>query len=247
MSLKSKFVYYAQRGIELAVNPYALYIKSQGGIADLYVRLNKPWFYDLNIDTLLDIGGNIGLYSKTIRYMLPDAQIYAFEPLPSCYAQLSARMSGDAKYQGFNCGLGEKNEELLIQLNSHAPSSSFLELGDKHKEAFPFTAETQQISVPVKRLDDLAKDLKLGRNLMIKVDVQGFEDKVLRGGLETFAKAKLLILELSYLELYKGQPLFNDIYQELAKLGFQFCGTMEQLKDPKNQAFLDADCIFIKK
>ena len=178
--------------------------------------------------------------------MLPHAQIYAFEPLPSCYTKMSALMKGDTHYQGFNCGLGEKNEDLLIQLNTHAPSSSFLELGDKHKEVFPFTSEKQQLKVPVKRLDDLASDLNLGKNLMIKVDVQGFEDKVLRGGLETFAKAKLLILELSYQELYKGQPLFNDIYQELAQLGFQFCGTMEQLKDPKSQAFLDADCIFIK-
>ena len=247
MSLKSKFIYYTQRAVELAANPYALYLKSQGGIADLYLRLNRPWFYDLHIDTVLDIGGNIGLFSKTMRQMLPNAQIYAFEPLPTCFAQMSAHMKGDTKYQGFNCGLGEHNEELLIQLNSHAPSSSFLELGDKHKEAFPFTAETQQIKVPVKRLDEMAKELNLGKNLLIKVDVQGFEDKVLRGGLETFAKAKLLILELSYQELYKGQPLFNDIYQELTRLGFQFRGTMEQLKDPKSQEFLDADCIFIKK
>ena len=247
MAIKSKLVYYAQRAVELAANPYALYLKSQGGIADLYIRLNKPWFYQLQIDTVLDIGGNIGLFSKTMRQMLPNAQIYAFEPLPDCYALMSARMKGDIKYQGFNCGLGETEEALLIQQNSHAPSSSFLQLGEKHKEAFPFTAETQQIKVPVKRLDDLASDLNLGKNLMIKVDVQGFEDKVLRGGLETFSKAKLLILELSYQELYKGQPLFNDIYQELMKLGFQFCGTMAQMPEPTSQELLDADCIFIKK
>jgi FkbM family methyltransferase len=247
MAIKSKLVYYAQRAVELAANPYALYLKSQGGIADLYIRLNKPWFYQLQIDSILDIGGNIGLFSKTMRQMLPDAQIYAFEPLPSCYAQMTRLMKGDAKYQGFNCGLGEKQEDLLIQQNSHAPSSSFLQLGDKHKEAFPFTAETRQIKVPVCRLDDLAKDLNLGKNLMIKVDVQGFEDKVLRGGLETFSKAKLLILELSYQELYKGQPLFDDIYQELMKLGFKFCGTMEQMPEPTTREFLDADCIFIKK
>ena len=75
MAIKSKLVYYAQRAVELAANPYALYLKSQGGIADLYIRLNKPWFYQLHIDTVLDIGGNIGLFSKTMRQMLPDAQI----------------------------------------------------------------------------------------------------------------------------------------------------------------------------
>jgi FkbM family methyltransferase len=244
---KSKLIYYAQRAFELALNPYALYVKSQGGIADLYIRLNKPWFYDLQIDTVLDIGGNIGQFSKTMRFMLPDAQIYAFEPLPSCYKIMSNLMQGDAKYLGYNCGLGEKAETLSIVQNSHAPSSSFLPLADKHKEAFPYTAEQQQIQVPVRRLDELADELTLGKNILIKVDVQGFEDKVVKGGLATFAKAKVLIMELSYQELYKSQPLFNDIYQELTKLGFQFYGTMEQMPDPKNKAYLDADCIFIKK
>lgn len=244
---KSKIIYYAQRSIELTANPYALYVKSQGGIADLYIRLNKPWFYQLNIDTLLDIGGNIGLFSKTIRSLLPSTQIYAFEPLPDCYEQMNNKMRGDNKYQGFNCGLGEQNESLVIEKSSHAPSSSFLKMGDKHKEAFPDTAQIQQLSVPVKRLDDIAKDLNLGQNLMIKVDVQGFEDKVLKGGLETFSRAKLLIIELSYQELYKGQPLFNEIYQDLIALGFQFHGTMAQMPDPNTAQLLDADCIFIRK
>jgi FkbM family methyltransferase len=247
MISKSKLINLSQRAIELAVNPYALYLKSQGGIADLYIRLNKPWFHELNIDTVLDIGGNIGLFSKTMRMMLPDAQIYAFEPLPDCYAQMNNLMKNDHNYKGFNCGLGEKNETLLIERSSHAPSSSFLKMGDKHIEAFPFTAKTEQVEVAVKKLDGLATEMKLGKNILIKVDVQGFEDKVLNGGLETFSKARLLIMELSYQELYKGQPLFNDIYQVLSKLGFQYRGAMEQLKDPKNQEFLDADCLFIKK
>jgi FkbM family methyltransferase len=243
---KSKLIYYSQRAIELLLNPYALYVKSKGGIADLHIRLNKPWFYDLQIDTVLDIGGNIGQFSKTMRFMLPNAQIYAFEPLPSCYKIMSNLMQGDTKYLGFNCGLGEKGETLSIVENSHAPSSSFLPLADKHKEAFPFTSEQQQIQVPVRRLDELAQELNLGKSILIKVDVQGFEDKVVKGGLETFGKAKVLIMELSYQELYKNQPLFNEIYQELTKLGFKFYGTMEQLTDPKNKSFLDADCIFIK-
>jgi len=247
MLKKSKIVNYAQRAIGLAANPYSLYVRSQGGIADLYNRLNAPWFYQLEIDTLLDIGGNIGLFSKTVRVLLPNAQIYAFEPLPSCYKEMNINMGGeDNKYQGFNCGLGEKNEDLIIEQSNYAPSSSFLQMGEKHKEHFPHTSQSKQLTVPVKRLDDITKNLDLGSNLMIKVDVQGFEDKVLSGGLETFSKAKLLIIELSYQELYKDQPLFDKIYQPLITLGFQFHGTMAQMPDPKTGELLDADCIFIK-
>lgn len=246
MLKKSKLVNYAQRAIGLIGNPYSLLVRSQGGIADLYIRLDAKWFYQLEIDTLLDIGGNVGLFSKTIRKLLPKAQIYSFEPLPNCYQEMNKNMGKDNKYQGFNCGLGEKNEDLVIEQSDYAPSSSFLQMGDKHKEHFPHTSVSTQLTVPVNRLDDLVKDLDLGSNLMIKVDVQGFEDKVLNGGLETFSKAKLLIMELSYEELYKKQPLFNDIYLPLIELGFQFHGTMAQMPDPKTGKLLDADCIFIK-
>jgi FkbM family methyltransferase len=219
MATKAKLINLSQRAIELAVNPYALYLKSQGGIANLYIRLNKLWFYQLNIDTVLDIGGNIGLFSKTMRMMLPNAQIYAFDPLPDCYAQMNKRMKDDSHYKGFNCGLGENNETLLIERSSHAPSSSFLKMGDKHLEAFPFTAKTEQVAVEVKKLDDLAQDIQLGQNILIKVDVQGFEDKVLRGGLETFSKARLLIWNCP-IKNYTKDNLFSTIfikyYQNLA-------------------------------
>jgi FkbM family methyltransferase len=247
MPFKTRLITYAQQAIKLTANPYALYVKSQGGIADFYMRLNQPWFYQLKIDTVLDIGANIGLFSKTMRFLLPDAQIYAFEPLPDCFEQMTQRMKDDKKHTGFNCGLGEKEEELLIRENTHKPSSSFLELGDKHKTAFQFATETGKLRVPIKRLDDIADSMDFGKSILIKVDVQGFEDKVLRGGIKTFEKAQLLIMELSYQELYKGQPLFNEIYQELVSLGFQFCGTLAQMPDPQSQILLDADCIFIKK
>lgn len=244
---KSKIVYYIQRCVELLFNPYSLYIKYQGGIADLYIRLNKPWFYRLKIDTLFDIGGNIGLFSKTIRLMLPEVKIYAFEPLPDCYLNMNMHMDGDGKYEGFNCGLGEKLEILFIEKSIHSPSSSFLKMGPIHRDAFPQTSQSQRLEVPVKRLDDLAKNFHLGQNIMIKVDVQGFEDKVIKGGMETFKKAKLIIIELSYRELYIGQPLFDDVYQQLVKIGFEFHGVMAQMPDPDTLDILDADCIFIRK
>ena len=246
MTTSSQLTYYAQRAVELAANPFSLYVKAQGGIADLYIRLNTPWFHRLGIDTVLDIGGNVGRFSKTMRYLLPSAQIYAFEPLPDCFAVMDSLMNADGRYRGFNCGLGETNEVLQIQQNTHTPSSSFLPLGERHKRAFPFSSETQRLSVQVKRLDDVAEKLDLGRSLMVKVDVQGFEGKVLVGGQKTFARAKFVLLELSYQELYRDQPLFDDIYQPLVGLGFRFCGTMAQMSDPKTLELLDADCIFLK-
>jgi FkbM family methyltransferase len=236
----------ALKSIELLSNPKSIIVRIQGGISDFYLKYNKPWFHNLNIDTVLDIGGNIGQFSKTMRFLLPNANIYAFEPLPDCFEKIEKLMQNDAKFKAYNIGLGNTDDELIMQKSSYAPSSSFLKMSDKHKEAFPQTAGHSEVKVKVRRLDDVAKDLALGNVMLIKVDVQGYEALVLQGGLDTFARAKVLIMELSFQELYEKQPLFNDIYVELSKLGFKFMGTTAQMPDPKNGQFMDADCIFIR-
>ncbi|MFN8465859.1 MAG: FkbM family methyltransferase [Caldilineaceae bacterium] len=46
---------------------------------------------------------------------------------------------------------------------------------------------------------------------MVKIDVQGFEDKVLLGGELTIRHASMLIIETSFQVLYEGQALFGDV------------------------------------
>jgi hypothetical protein len=56
------------------------------------------------------------------------------------------------------------------------------------------------------------------------MDVQGFEDRVIAGGLRTLERASVLWVETSFVELYEGQPLFADIHDRLRDLGFEYRG-----------------------
>ena len=80
----------------------------------------------------------------------------------------------------------------------------------------------------VKRLDDfiIENNIWLEKEILVKIDVQGVEDKVIRGGIETLKKAKIVITEVEFVELYEGQVLFDGIYEQLNKLGFKFKGTI---------------------
>ena len=226
-------------------NPKSMLLRRHGVISDIYIRLDQPWIHELNIRTVLDIGGNVGRFSKTMEYLFPDAQIAAFEPLPSCYDKMSKLMGDYSNYKGYNMGLGDVDSTLEMDLSSHDPSSSLLPMADLHRDAFPNAGSSQKVKVAVKRLDDL--NLNIVGPLMIKVDVQGFEDKVILGGLETFTKAKLLMLELSFQELYEGQPFFDDIYNLIKPLGFKFYGNMGLMQHPKTGIPLDADCLFVNE
>lgn len=206
----------------------------------------EKWILDADIRTVLDIGAHIGDFSQHFRTLLPNATIYAFEPLPGAFAQLLMTMNGDGKFTAFQCALGDESDRVEMEKNEFAYSSSLLTMADRCRAEFPFTAKTKLVSVEVKRLDDFASEIDLKTNILIKIDVQGFEDRVLRGGEQTIAKASVVILEASFVELYKGQPLFAAIYNQMRGLGFAYAGNLGQLRSPANGMPLQQDAIFLR-
>lgn len=245
--MKRKALYWLSKFSGFVEHPNAMLLRSKGVISDFYIRLDQPWLKEIGIKTVLDIGGNVGRFSKTMEHLFPSARIISFEPLPFCYAEMNKLMGDYKNFTSYNIGLGDEPGELEMEESNHNPSSSLLPMGELHKDAFPFAEGGVKKKVQVRRLDDMEKELNLEYPMLIKVDVQGFEDKVVMGGLNVFAKAKVLVLELSFQELYEGQPFFDDIYKMLIPMGFKFYGSMGLMKHPKTGLPLDADCLFINE
>ena len=228
-------------------NPQLLNLRRRGVILDTFYVLNKPWIHELNITTIIDIGANVGQFATSINAVLPNAQIYSFEPIPDCFQQLQASMANVPNFTAFNIGIGDRADNLVFQCNSYSQSSSFLEMTNLHKKAFPETFDSHPINVKIEKLDVVAEKLVLTDSLLVKIDVQGYENKVLAGGEATIKRAKLIIIETSFATLYEGQPLFDDIYRQLKNWGFVYAGAFDQLYNPQNGKILQADSIFIKK
>ena len=101
--------------------------------------------------------------------------------------------------------------------------------------------------VQVKKLDKIAHELDIKDEMLIKIDVQGYEDRVIKGGQNVISKARILIIETSFRLLYGGQVMFEDIYALITGMGFSYKGALGQLKSPIDGSILQADSIFIKK
>lgn len=202
------------------------------------------WLRTAGINTVLDIGAHAGESAQHFRSFLPDAQIFAFEPLPGPYSRLVALMGGDSRFSAVQIAIGQSNEQIEMRESEFTQSSSLLPMGDRHKSEFPFTSKMETRAVEVRRLDDLG--LQLEDNILIKIDVQGFEDRVIRGGEETIKKASFVITEVSFTPLYEGQPLFSQIYDQLRGLGFTYHGELHQLRSPHNGLPLQADALFVR-
>jgi FkbM family methyltransferase len=204
------------------------------------------WVRKHDIGTVLDVGANTGQFASYIHTLLPNARIYSFEPLADCYGELVRRMGNVPGFRAFNLALGDTNGTAMMQRNEFSPSSSLLSMETLHKNAFPHTERTQTEEVQIRRLDELKGDIEIVDNVLIKMDVQGSEDKVIKGGRELMPRASVLIIETTFYPLYQGQALFDDIYDMLRQDGFVFMGCEGAIRDPRDGVILQCDSIFLR-
>jgi FkbM family methyltransferase len=205
------------------------------------------WLKGKDIHTILDIGANTGQFASQLHRLLPDATLYSFEPLKDCYEQLLKRMRHISNFRAFPFALGDKSGKTQIHHNDFSPSSSLLPMEKLHKESFPYTKNVRIEEIEIRRLDEIIQELDIEDNLLIKIDVQGFEDKVIRGGENVISQAKVLIVETTFETLYDGQPLWKDIFGLLSNMGFSYMGNLSQMESPLDGSILQADSIFVKK
>jgi FkbM family methyltransferase len=197
-------------------------------------------------NTVLDIGGSHGQFVKEAVRFFPGAKIYSFEPIPECYRELLALGEVVPNLHPINLALGDRDGEVDLWLSAFRDSSSLHEMLPTHVEAWPHTKIESKISVQVARLDAIAPTLDLKPPVFAKLDVQGHELAVINGGRETLSLCQRVMLECNFAPLYKGQPSFNQLYDELHSLGFLFDGFISPLRHPKTLEQLSADAVFYR-
>ncbi|MBC7653965.1 MAG: FkbM family methyltransferase [Oligoflexus sp.] len=215
-----------------------------GLIVKLVRPENNKWLQNRDLKYVLDIGANTGQYANLVHEILPNAKIISFEPIKGCFDDL-VKNTKNINVKAVNCALGDVNEQQEINISAHTPSSSLLKMADLHTEVFVGTDYVKKETITVKRLDNVFPELGIEGKFMVKVDVQGFEDRVIKGGLETLKKADCVLIETSFEELYKDQLLFDGIYQLLTGIGYVFEGNYTQTFNKEDGRILYAESFFV--
>ena len=203
----------------------------------------------LPIRTIIDVGANTGQFARYISDLFPEGDILAFEPLAGPFKELQrwANQMGE-RVTVFNLAIGEEEGGFeIFNHEAHSPSSSFLKTTDVCETLYPFTKKQVSRKVKLSTLDKIIGSLSrpLVPDILIKLDVQGYEDRVVRGGRETFKMAKACILEVNLDKLYQKQTTFNDITFLLYELGYRYAGNLAQAyADDGHVIYIDA--VFMK-
>ena len=202
---------------------------------------------ELPIKGVVDVGAHKGSFARRIAKIFPCAHLLCVEPQPEPFAELERWASGlGRRVTTFQGALGDRIGSVTMRrLADHLPSSSILAATPTMRKLFPATQRADLIEVPLTTLDVLLtdRDAAYSSDLLLKLDVQGYEMAVLRGAERSLARMRAIIIEVSLLPLYEGQPTFAEIVGHLATQGLQYRGNIEQVlaPAPRNEvAYIDA-------
>lgn len=197
---------------------------------------------------VLDVGANAGQFGRELRQNGYRKTIVSFEPLSAAYARLEEAASGDPDWQCKQLALGETSgpRPLNVATNEGA-SSSFLPMADELGSSAPSVTYEGVETVEVTTLDELAPDLFTGDEpVWLKLDVQGYELRVLEGATRTLPRLDAVELELSLVELYKGQPLFDEVLRVLQDAGFRTADVSPEFVHPATGRMLQANLVALR-
>jgi FkbM family methyltransferase len=200
------------------------------------------------IDLVLDVGANIGQFAQSLREAGYRGRLVSFEPLSIAHAQLLRVSRRDTEWEiAPRAAIGDREGEIDIHIAGNSVSSSALGMLDSHTKAAPDSIYVGSERVRLSRLDTLAHDYVHPKAIpFLKIDAQGYEDRVLDGATELLSRIRGLQLELSFVPLYAGQQLFDALSEPLRSLGFSIWAIWPGFCDPRSGRMLQVDAIFFR-
>ncbi len=171
------------------------------------------------VDLVVDAGANTGQFAGGLREEGYVGAILSVEPVSAAFEILSGRAGRDRHWRAVRMALGRQQGRAAINVAHDTAYSSLLEPlhGVEADHSGIATASREEVGLTT--LDLLLADENAARPF-IKLDVQGFEEEVLAGGVQTLERAAGLQLELSAARLYRGGWSFWQGIAALDRAGF---------------------------
>ncbi|MDH5546807.1 MAG: FkbM family methyltransferase [Gammaproteobacteria bacterium] len=206
----------------------------------------KKLLETFGIDVVFDVGANRGFYAREMRTAIGySGKIVSFEPLSGTFSQLQKTSSNDKNWIAVNCALGDKAGKVEINVSDNTYSSSLLPMMKNHLDSAPYSKYVRTETVEVKTIDDIFDDYcSSENNIYLKIDSQGYEEKILKGAKNRLSLIDTVQLEMSLVPLYEGELLFGELHKLLTEKGYTLVSFEEGFHNPKTGQLLQVDGIY---
>jgi FkbM family methyltransferase len=198
------------------------------------------------INVVLDIGANEGQFAEDLRASGYSGRIISFEPLAAAHKLLTKKAAADPNWTiAERTALGSETGSLEMHIAGNSMSSSLLPMLPAHSDAAPESKYIAVEKVPVNRLDNLWNASETDR-ILLKIDVQGYEKQVLDGAQQVLRNSGAVMIEMSFVALYDGQILAQELWHYLSEQGFEAWSLEPGFRHPVTARVLQCDGTFIR-
>lgn len=211
------------RKVLMNVSGYYIYrIKDLPIGADLWIDLKNK--IQIPLESVFDIGANVGSFSDVILQNYPKSKVFAFEPVQSTFEKLTENLSDILNVNLNKLALGDTEEKLVIKIYEEENSV----LNSLNPEAMN-TEGGKEEEIEVQRGDEFCKRNNITHINLLKIDTEGFELSVLIG-FSNMLKSKsidLIYIETGFDIKNTRNTYFSNILDFLNNRGYQLFGLYE--------------------
>lgn len=226
--------------------PRRRFASPSGSQSDSTERATLIKRYDIGY--VIDVGANSGQYGAGLRLQSGyDGPIVSFEPQTEAYRKLAERCLGDANWRCEQIALGSEAGSAPLFKTANSVSSSLLPTTTLARQIEKGLAAAGSEIVAVNTLTEgVPWDSIKGIPVLLKIDVQGLELDVLKGGETILDRVTLIELEASLFEVYEGEPTLATKLQYLTAHGFRVVAMWPGWRHPGNGELLQVDLMFAR-
>jgi FkbM family methyltransferase len=193
---------------------------------------------------ILDVGAYTGTSAIRFRELFPNSRLRCFEPNPEAYSELEltqARLGGD--FQLFRSAVGDIDGEVKFVVQGVNPGMSGLAKRNllsndsialsEDRESAQQHLNLQELAVSCVRLDSV-DSLKSEEVDLLKIDVQSCESQVLAGAQNILQRTAVVLVEVSFYDLYVNRSSFLSVEQFTAPAGLRLWAITTHSRNPMN-------------
>lgn len=207
------------------------------------VRDLMDFIEDRGIDTVIDVGANVGQFGEGLRADGYGGKIISYEPTKAAYEELARKAAADGNWEAHHCGVGAESGTAVLHASQLSVFNSVLPLSDVAglHDGRMAVDHTEEISICT--LDEVVAHLR--GKILLKVDTQGYERQVMEGAKQTIARVAGILMELPVIHTYEGEWHLHEALKYMSDAGFvpaQIQAVGYHGKD--NVSAVDFDCLF---
>jgi FkbM family methyltransferase len=201
-----------------------------------------------DIPLVIDVGANVGQFASSLFRAGYTGRVLSFEPFVDARNELVNMSSSNPRWMvGPPVALGCKSATGLLHIARNSISSSLLPMECLHVNAAPQSAELGTVPVDVRRLDDVLTSLGFAdETFFLKLDTQGTEKAILEGSSALLHRIAGIKIELSFVPLYVGQPLFDEVQGFITARAFEIWDVTPGFRDTQTGRLLQSDFVFFR-